>query len=74
MISFIDPDDVIKKYDLGATVTNDHELEYTLKEFLKGRMPDQVHIKEYFYNNHYTGVIDQYRTLFNSLNYQGRAK
>jgi len=67
VISFVDPDDVIQKNNLGAVVRTESELAWALRNLLDGCRPNPDHIKTYFHHKHAVGVIEKYLSLFASL-------
>ena len=66
VVSFVDPDNVIRDNQLGRTVVIDQLLFETVRSVLKDP-PDLEHIRMYFQNHHSFGVADQYISLFKSL-------
>ena len=66
VVSFVDPDDVIRNNDLGKTVTANQSLLETVKSVLK-EPPDPRKIRIYFQKHHASGVADQYLHVFSRL-------
>lgn len=67
VISFVDPDNLIRRHKLGLVVGSEPELAQALQALLDGQGPDPQHIRTYFQSHHGVGVIDQYCTLLESL-------
>ena len=66
VVSFVDPDDVIRKNGLGRVVTGDQSLLNAVKSALDAP-PDAEKIRVYFQDNHASGVAEQYLRVFASL-------
>jgi glycosyltransferase involved in cell wall biosynthesis len=67
VISYVDPDNVIRENSLGLVVTSEDALREALRSFLEGPRPDPEGIRQYFSDNHSAGVFEQYRTILESL-------
>lgn len=67
VISYVDPDDVIQKNDLGIVVTSEEELHRALGQYLSIKVWQPKKIVRYFLSNHFDGVIDRYESFFSSL-------
>lgn len=67
VISFVDPDGVITKNNLGAAVDNEEEMADRVGEFLSSKSFDSDQIKNYFRKEHSAGVVERYRYLLESV-------
>lgn len=67
VISYVDPDNVIRKQCLGVTVGSEEELHNALCSFLSSPALDSTAILNYFALNHSSGVLDQYCSWFDSI-------
>ena len=67
VFSYVDPDNVIAKNNLGAVVSSEQELQQTLKAFLSRPQWDRNEIYHYFKTNHSSNVINQYCFLFEDI-------
>jgi glycosyltransferase involved in cell wall biosynthesis len=67
VISYVDPDSVIKDKHLGFVVQTQKELHETLNTFLKNPQIDRESILFYFKQNHSSRVINDYDQLINGL-------
>jgi len=67
VISYVDPDDLIKMYRLGAVVQSDLELANALRLLLGSTLQSSKRIQDYFREYHSLGVIDQYIPLLENL-------
>lgn len=63
VISYVDPDRIIKKNNLGTVVDSELSLREALCSFLKSPLCDPRRIMKYFVEHHSHKVIDRYRTL-----------
>ena len=64
VLSYVDPDNVIRKNKLGLVVDSDRQLHESLSEFLSNPSWDYGHILDYFTKNHSSKIMDQYVDLF----------
>lgn len=69
VISFVDPDDLINKNQLGGVVNNFEEMIQTLQEVLNKRLQfSPAHIKAFFEKNlTIEKAVDKYENLFHHL-------
>ncbi|WP_051554390.1 glycosyltransferase family 4 protein [Desulfobulbus elongatus] len=66
VVSFVDPDDVIRNNSLGCVVIGDQSLPEVVRSVLDAP-PDAEKIRVYFQKNHASGVAEQYLHVFGSL-------
>jgi hypothetical protein len=64
VISYVDPDDVIKTNRLGKVVESEKELSSALEEILPGPYSETSHIQNYYVQNHSSKIIDKYCAVF----------
>jgi len=67
VISYVDPDNLIKIHRLGAVVRSELELAKALRLLLSGSLPSYERIQDYFRDHHSLGVIDQYIPILENL-------
>jgi glycosyltransferase involved in cell wall biosynthesis len=66
VVSFVDPDDAIRNNGLGRVVTGNRLLHDAVRSTLDAP-PDADKIREYFQDNHASGVAEQYLRVFANL-------
>ena len=67
VISYVDPDNVIKKYNLVIAVNSENELHRSLLNLLCSSSWDSAPILDYFRKNHSSEVINNYCFIFDNL-------
>jgi hypothetical protein len=67
VISYVDPDDVIKTNRLGKAVQSETELSSALEEILSGPYSEPRHIQDYYVRNHSIKTIDKYCTVLEEI-------
>ena len=67
VISYVDPDDVIKKNGLGLIVKSEQDLHETLLTFLSNASWDTSAVLSYFKQNHSSKLVHNYCTLLEGL-------
>lgn len=67
VISYVDPDNIIKKNQLGAVVNSEKGLRKTLRSYIDGLPQKADSIMEYFIENHSSKVINNYCTLLEKI-------
>ena len=67
VISYVDPDNVIKQNKLGIVVSSERELDEALRSFVRGPVWDPNRVIEYFRKNHSHKVIDKYTALLREI-------
>ena len=67
VISFVDPDNIVKKNNLGFVVENVDDLRDRVNEFLKKPPQNSASILKYFTENHSSAVIDQYCEIIKEI-------
>lgn len=73
VVSYVDPDGLIKNNELGGVARGEHELPAVLRNVLNTKGTCCSSIKEYYLNNHSPqGAVSKYASLFNDLNIQAK--
>jgi len=67
VISYVDPDNIIKNNNLGLVVGSERQLREALASFLANPSRNDGPILKYFKKNHSSRIIDQYRLLLNNI-------
>lgn len=67
VISYVDPDDCVRRNSLGQVVAAEAELADALKELLSSDAFKETAIMDYYQKHHSPAVIDDYCRLFESL-------
>lgn len=67
VISYVDPDNVIKENNLGFVVKTQKELQETLAAFLENPSIDREAILNYFNQNHSSRIVYDYDRLINGI-------
>jgi glycosyltransferase involved in cell wall biosynthesis len=67
VISYVDPDHIIRKHCLGLTVRSEEDLYNALSSFLSNPTWDSAAILNYFALNHSSTVLNQYCSFFNNI-------
>jgi glycosyltransferase involved in cell wall biosynthesis len=67
VISYVDPDDVIKTNRLGKAVQSETELSSALEEILSDPYSEPRHIQDYYVRNHSIKTIDKYCTVLEEI-------
>lgn len=69
VISYVDPDDLIKQHKLGIVIADESGLKKALHSFLSDPAWVSGPIVDYFNSNHSAGVIENYTRLLAELSY-----
>jgi len=67
ILSYVDPDNVVRKYNLGYVVSSEREMEKALLSFLSMAGWNQDSILTYFNRNHSKSVLEKYDILFKGM-------
>lgn len=67
VLSYVDPDNVIRENGLGYIAESQEDLREKLSEFLRGTQLDAAQIQKYFNDNHSTKVVDKYCDLLKRM-------
>jgi glycosyltransferase involved in cell wall biosynthesis len=67
VISYVDPDNIIKKNHLGKVVRTENELKNAVHSFDEWFVGNSDHIREYFEKNHSFEVVNRYIELLENI-------
>ena len=69
VVSFVDPDDLIKRNDLGIVANDLDDMTHKIKDICKRKITFSPHKIQQFFNEHFTveKIVDEYETLFTTL-------
>jgi len=72
VISYVDPDNIVDKNNLGSIIDSEEQLMPALDNILKNMNGSTEHIRQYFQRNHSIATIEKYMTTFDALGADGQ--